>query len=89
MASHDPVIRRQVASIGGLTRWAFEDPSAQAERAKRNIEERFLREVDPDGVLEPDERARRATRLKSAYFKRLALKSAQARRRASTSDEAA
>ncbi len=42
--------------------------------------DRFEREADPDGVLSPGERARRAKHLRAAYFTRLALKSAQARR---------
>jgi hypothetical protein len=43
---------------------------------------RFERQVDPDGRLDPAERARRAEHAKKAYFTRLALKSAQARRKA-------
>ena len=42
---------------------------------------RFEREVDPDGVLTPQERTKRAENAKCAYFKRLALKSAKARSR--------
>ncbi len=42
---------------------------------------RFALEADPDGVLDPEERARRAHHLRKAYFAKLALKSAQARRR--------
>jgi hypothetical protein len=42
---------------------------------------RFEREVDPDGVLDPAERARRAEHAKRLYFTRLALKSAKARAR--------
>lgn len=42
--------------------------------------ERFEHEVDPDRILDPAERARRAEHARKAYFKRLALKSAQARR---------
>jgi hypothetical protein len=42
---------------------------------------RFDLEVDPDGVLDPDERARRAAHARKAYFTALALKSAVARRR--------
>ncbi len=42
---------------------------------------RFEAEVDPDGVLDPQERAIRAAHARKAYFARLALKSAQARRR--------
>jgi hypothetical protein len=42
---------------------------------------RFEREADPEGVLDPAERTRRAEHLRKAFFARLALKSAQARRR--------
>jgi hypothetical protein len=40
---------------------------------------RFEREVDPEGVLEPAERARRAAHAKRAFYTGLALKSAVAR----------
>jgi hypothetical protein len=64
-------------------------PSAQTEPARRALLDRFERQVDPDGVLSPDERARRAGHARKAYFARLALRSAQARRKASgASDEA-
>ncbi len=43
--------------------------------------DRFEREVDPDDVLTPQERARLAKHARKAYFARLALKSAQARAR--------
>lgn len=41
----------------------------------------FERQVDPDGVLSPEERRRRAEHAKKAHFSRLALKSAEARRK--------
>ena len=41
---------------------------------------RFEAEVDPDGTLSPEERSRRAEHARSAYFTRLALASAKARR---------
>jgi hypothetical protein len=41
---------------------------------------RFEREVDPDGILDPEERARRAEQARSAYFARLSLAAAKARR---------
>lgn len=44
--------------------------------------DRFEREVDPNGELTPQERAKRAEHTRKAYFTRLSLKSAQARRRA-------
>jgi hypothetical protein len=42
---------------------------------------RFEEEVDPDRQLDPETRAVRADAARRAYFARLALKSAQARRR--------
>ena len=41
--------------------------------------ERFEKIVDPDGVLDPGERSRRAAHARKAYFLKLAAKSAAAR----------
>jgi hypothetical protein len=41
---------------------------------------RFEAEVDPDSTLTPEERRRRAEHARRAYFTRLALASAKARR---------
>ncbi len=41
--------------------------------------DRFEREVDPDGVLPAQERAKRAESARKAYFAKLALRSSQAR----------
>lgn len=43
--------------------------------------EKFERQIDPDNVLPPAERAFRAEHARKAHMKRMALKSAQARRR--------
>jgi len=43
--------------------------------------DKFERQVDPDGTLDPAERALRAASARKAHFSRLALKSAQARRK--------
>ncbi len=58
------------------------DPTAHTAPARRAFLDRFAREVDPEGVLPPEERARRAEHLRKAYFARLALASAKARRKA-------
>ena len=55
------------------------DPAEHTARARAAFLSRFEREVDPDGVLQPDERARRAEHAKKAYFLRLALASRKAR----------
>ena len=47
---------------------------------RRASMERFEKQVDPEGVLDPAERARRAAHLKKAFYLTLSLKSAQARR---------
>jgi hypothetical protein len=48
--------------------------------ARAALDAKFEREVDPDGTLDPSERARRAAHARKAHMHRLALKSAQARR---------
>lgn len=49
------------------------------EPARKAFDRRFLDEVDPDRVLDPAERHRRAAHARKAHFKKLALKSARAR----------
>ena len=48
--------------------------------ARDKFNQRFIDEVDPDRELPEVERLRRAESARRAYFTRLALKSAQARR---------
>jgi hypothetical protein len=68
--------------IGAHAKWAqTTDSTAATAPARQAFNDRFEREVDPDGTLPPEERARRAEHARKAYFLRLALKSAQARRR--------
>lgn len=68
--------------IAAHTRWSrVDDRSAATAPARRAFMERFEDQVDPQRILSPDERARRAESARQAYFAELALKSAQARRR--------
>ena len=60
------------------------DPAAHTAPARQAFLDHFEREVDPDGVLPPEERARRAEHAKKAHFLRMALLSAKARRRGGT-----
>jgi hypothetical protein len=55
------------------------DPAAHTAPARKVFLSRFEREVDPEGVLEPQERARRAEHAKKAYFSGLAAASSKAR----------
>lgn len=73
MASSIPADRSTIASIAAHTQWAnTPDRTARTAAARRGLEARFLREAGGDPA--------RAESLKKAYYKRLALKSAQARR---------
>ena len=73
-------IHHQVAA---LTRWAHEpDRSAATAPARAGLEARFERQVDPDGILSPEERARRAASARRAFYLNLARRSAAARKAA-------
>jgi hypothetical protein len=48
-------------------------------KARDKFDERFERQVDPDGTLPPAERQRRADAARRAYFTGLAYKSSKAR----------
>jgi hypothetical protein len=73
-------LRQLIGSIGAHESWArTPDRTARTANGRRAFLDRFEREVDPDGTLAPEERALRASHARTAYFKRLALKSAQVR----------
>lgn len=74
---------RQHARIAALDRWArTEDRSAATQPARDGLDARFAREIDPEGKLDPAERAIRVTALRKAHFARLARLSARSRRAA-------
>lgn len=73
--------RAIIAKVAAHTRWANTiDRTAATAKARQAFADRFERDVDPDGTLDPLERAKRAANARRAHFQRLALKSAQARR---------
>lgn len=73
-ASH-PLDRKLIGQIAAEQSWAnTTDRSARTAPARAAMDARFLAEADDDPV--------RAAHLRRAYFKKLALKSAQSRRRA-------
>ena len=77
-----PVEMSLRGQIAAHESWAkTPDPSARTAKARKAMLDKFDQQVDPDGTLLPAERARRAEHARKAHFKRLALKSAQARRR--------
>ena len=74
--------------IGAYSLHAKCDPRKTTENARRVFLSRFEREVDPEGILDPEVRAKRAEYARRAYFARLALKSVQARCRRARRTEA-
>lgn len=74
--------RHQTAGrIGAHRRWAMtDDRSAATQAARDGLYRRFEDEVDPDRVLQPEERAKRVESARRAYYTRIAMKSAAARR---------
>lgn len=77
LTPNERVLRSRIAAH---TKWSKADPIEGTAAARQAALDRFERQVDPDGVLAPAERARRAEHARKAYFTSLALKSAQARR---------
>jgi hypothetical protein len=68
--------------IGAYTRWANTEDRYMATSAMREgFYAKFEREVDPEGKLTPEERAKRAEWARKAHYQRMALKAAQKRRR--------
>jgi hypothetical protein len=85
-----PAQRRLRGKIAVNTRWSREDPAPTAARGQAGLQARFEREVDPEEILPPEERARRAKAAHKAHMQRLALRSAQIRgaRKATAAAEA-
>lgn len=75
-----PEQRSQQARFAAHAQHAQGKTNTTAARAA--FYERFEREVDPNGVLAPEERARRAEHARKAYYQKLAFKSSVARSKA-------
>lgn len=70
------------ARMAAHVSWAkTDDRSARTAPARRAALDRFEEQVDPDHRLSQTERARRAEHAMRAHMTRLALRSAQVRRR--------
>lgn len=77
-------MRARIAAHSRLANASEADRRDMTAAARRAFADRWERQVDPDGVLAPEERARRAEHAKAAHFHRMALKSVQVRRRRGT-----
>jgi hypothetical protein len=77
-----PSEARLRSQIGAHGSWArTENRSARTLPAREAAWDRFEKEVDPEGKLPRAQRAAMAESARKAHFKRMALKSAQVRRR--------
>jgi len=67
--------------LAAHAKWAKEpDATAATAAAREAFLSRFETQVDPENKLTPQERTRRAEHARKAYFLRLAMRSAKARR---------
>lgn len=81
MPDPDP-IRQLIGAIGANESWArTEDRTARTAPARQAFLRRFELQVDPHLQLPEHERLQRAEHARRAYFQRLALRSATARKR--------
>jgi len=76
----NPGERALRARLGAYVMHGRNDARETTAKARAAFLARFERLADPDGQLPEAERQRRAKQLRSAYFARLALASAKARR---------
>lgn len=72
-------LRRLRGKIGGLALAAQRDPKEYTRAGRAAFLSRFEEEADPDGVLPPAERARRAEAARRLHFTKLAYLSAKTR----------
>jgi hypothetical protein len=76
-----PAERSLRSKMASHLSWAqTDDRTARTAPARAGFMARFEREVDPEGVLPPAERARRAEQLMRAHMAKLSLAASKAKR---------
>jgi hypothetical protein len=79
-ADMTPKQRQMRAEVAAHTSWAnTADRSARTAPARQAMLSKFEQRVDPDGVLDPVERTKRAESARKAHFRAMAYKSARVR----------
>lgn len=77
-----PAERALHSRAASHARWAHEpDRSAATAPARAGLQARFERQVDPNNLLDPVERAKRALSARKAYYADLTRRSIAARRK--------
>jgi hypothetical protein len=80
-----PAERANHSRTASHVRWAREEDRTKATApARAGLQAKFERQVDPNGVLDPVERAKRAESLRKAYYADLTRRSIKARRERKT-----
>jgi hypothetical protein len=76
-----PQERTMRARMAAHVMWSqTPDRAARTAPARRAALDRFEKAVDPDGILDPAERALRAASARKAHFTQMAYRSVRARR---------
>ena len=75
----NPTPRSLRGRLGAATTYSRYAASEITAPGRAAFLSRFEREVDPDGVLDPEDRAMRAAHARKAHMLRLAMASAKAR----------
>lgn len=88
MPEYDRDLMALRGRIGGHVTHSRYDSHEITAKARSTYRASFEAIADPDGVLPPEERARRADHLRRAHYATLALKSAVARRAGAASKKA-
>ena len=81
MAPMSHAQRVLIGRLGAYTMLSKHDPYEVTKAARAAFVSKFERDVDPDQILPIDERLRRAEMARKAHYARMALKSAEARRK--------
>jgi hypothetical protein len=76
-----PTERTLRGRIGAYALHAQRDAKETTAKARATFLQRFEAEVDPEGVLAPDERHRRAQAARKCYFAKLGLLAAKKKRK--------
>ena len=85
-----PEERRRTRRIAALERWAREpNRTAATAPARDGFTRKLEHQADPEQVLPPHERARRAEQLRQAHMERMAQAASRARRRRAREREGA
>jgi hypothetical protein len=71
---------RKLGRIGALTMHSRNDARETTKAARAAFDRRFELQVDPEGLLDPADRAARARAARRAHMLRMSMKSAKMRR---------